>query len=1531
MVIAHLKTLFVIPKKFLKRLSSRKRKSRAMWRARLFLIESFLIALLALPSMNAAAELTCSMFGVPAANSPRELLDSFLTRYPALNFNVVSEAEESSYHCPSVVPASYLTFSCNYTYRLSHYYLWGSTEPIPDTFPSGTFGCTAQCNNNMVFKVEEEACGCGAGMRADKIAEVCYAPPAGINFGAPPIAPSAPPQPPVDAPNSMGPAMFEKSSGGGGGQDKCNSPIESTVADPINIAVGNLIEPETDFIGKTGGGLPLSIERTYNSLDLRVGIFGNNWSSNIDTRASLKMDGSSLAARLSSGQVITFNLVGGSWVSSSSVRTTLVENGSGRLLTTNDGSQYQFDSAGFLTSLTNATGEKQLYEYVAGQLVSVTDNYGNVMEITYNALGLVDTVEAFGQVIRYEYNTSSSNPAFKNLTRVIYPASNGVGVLSRQYKYENLDFPWALTGLINEDENRVATWGYDSKGLANYNNRAGLEEFTINYSRTFDALYPYTTVTNAKGHQWKYHLKAGGDALVRVIRVEGLGSANCPAASKYTSYDANDRPITVTDHNGNVTLRHFTGAGLVDQLTEGYRWAGTPTGNIGSLVETPAMRKQVVTTWDSTNTWPTQLIYSGKDLSGNWVSYQREDRVLDLRGRLKRKTITDLTNFVDPYPSNLRTQNWQYSYTYHDPMNTKIHTVVVQDPRENTVTTTFDNSGRKIRVDRPVSSSLTLTTNYGDFNAAGLPQLVTDANAIPTLLAYDARNRLRQVVRNAGAPGAQVTTFDYYESGNLKRVTLNDGSWLNYTYSDGVHLSRIDDNMGSYVILTPSTLDGRWTQRRVFDSSGLLQNTRNRVFDDLGRIVQILDAAGTTVKSTLMYGSGNNLESILVGYDFATQIIAGYDALRRLTELSTPDGSDSKYRYDEQGNLAEVIDARNLVTRYTYDGFGNLMKLQSADSGVTKFWYDAAGNNIKKLDARGVEALYSYDALNRRTEITYPASPAESVSYTYDYDGFSDYSKGYLSYINDADGYVVVGSYDPFGNVLSKIDWLSTVSAGSDYIYDGANRVTGVTYPSGRLVTYTRNDLGQITQVQLQDNTSAPLQMLVSNVTYKPFGPISGLSFGNGVDTEWLYDSDYRLGRITTTSVPRWDYTYHYDQAGNIDELTDQVGSNDRLYTYDKVNRLMLDNKPIFGSLGYIQYDYDRGGNRILWKQGTSSTLEFEQNYVETSNRQIEHGTTLLLYDDAGNLTNYGSRVFGYDSANRMSLSIVGSTSTSYRYNGLGQRTTKLATTSGNTVITHYDYDKDGKYLGQIQANPNGTFVQGDEYIWLDDMPIAQVHTVYGVNNAIASQQLTYIHADHLNTPRAMTNSGKKVVWKWESEAYGRNAPNTDPDLDGVVSRLDLRFPGQIADAETGFYYNMNRYYDPITGRYTQSDPIGLAGGLNLYAYVNGNPIRYADPTGQNPVAVAGGLLFTYTLYEGYQYCKGLSAKADQGQEKSRQREAAIDDMMAGRPYSPSDIEAAKDAEKEFIDSALDVINHLPPGTSATPFDSVRDRKREGF
>ena len=113
------------------------------------------------------------------------------------------------------------------------------------------------------------------------------------------------------------------------------------------------------------------------------------------------------------------------------------------------------------------------------------------------------------------------------------------------------------------------------------------------------------------------------------------------------------------------------------------------------------------------------------------------------------------------------------------------------------------------------------------------------------------------------------------------------------------------------------------------------------------------------------------------------------------------------------------------------------------------------------------------------------------------------------------------------------------------------------------------------------------------------------------------------------------------------------------------------------------------------------------------------------------------------------------------------------------------------------------------------------------------AQQLLYIHADHLNTPRLVTNGSGTPVWRWDQiEPFGDNLPNEDPDGNSILGHMPLRFPGQYFDKETNLAYNYFRDYDAGIGRYVQSDPIGLSGGLNTYAYARANPINLIDPSG---------------------------------------------------------------------------------------------------
>ncbi len=205
-------------------------------------------------------------------------------------------------------------------------------------------------------------------------------------------------------------------------------------------------------------------------------------------------------------------------------------------------------------------------------------------------------------------------------------------------------------------------------------------------------------------------------------------------------------------------------------------------------------------------------------------------------------------------------------------------------------------------------------------------------------------------------------------------------------------------------------------------------------------------------------------------------------------------------------------------------------------------------------------------------------------------------------------------------------------------------------------------------------------------------------------------------------------------------------------------------------------------------------------------------------YDAAGNTLSDGLRSYSYDTSNRLSQIVSGSVTETRHYNGLGQRVKRTVTQNGQSVSTHYVYDEAGQLLGEYSGD--GTLI--NEIVYLNDLPVL----------LLTPDSVHAIHADHLNTPRAIVNSAGTVLWKWDSAPYGDTPAHEDPDGNGVALKFNPRFPGQLYDQETGLHYNYFRDYDPVTGRYIESDPIGLEGGVNTYGYVQANPLSGKDPLG---------------------------------------------------------------------------------------------------
>lgn len=749
------------------------------------------------------------------------------------------------------------------------------------------------------------------------------------------------------------------------------------------------------------------------------------------------------------------------------------------------------------------------------------------------------------------------------------------------------------------------------------------------------------------------------------------------------------------------------------------------------------------------------------------------DYTYDTVGRMLTKTVTDTATSV------ARTT----TYTY----NTQGLLANVDGPRTDVgdVTTYgYTTSGDLNSITNALGQVTQITTR--DLN--GYPTTIIDPNGVTTTLTYDARQRLLTKTVN----GVETTSFTYDLAGELTKVTLPDSSFLQYAYDTAHRVTSVTDNLGNKLVYTLDKLGNRTTEQTK-DTGGTVRRTMSRVYDSLNNLQKTIGGQSqTTVYTNDNMGNPTTVTDPMT--NATTQV---FDALNRLQSVTDPASGVTTYNENALDQTTDVTDPRGLNTHYDYDAFGDLTEQDSPDTGATTYTYDLAGNRLTKTDAASITATYTYDALNRLTSISYPDT-SKNVTYTYD---AGTYGKGHLTGIADASG-TTSYTYDAYGNLIQKVAVEGGHTFTVGYSYDLANRLSSITYPDGMVVTYTRNSIGQITGVT--ENSSS----VASSITYKPFGPISGLTYGNGLVETRTYDQDYRLTGISIPAVQ--GLTFGYNANDDVTGITDSIRTaNTQTLGYDNLNRLTTATSGT-GGYGSQTYTYDADGNRtsLINSAGTSTyTLDTVSNQLQSISGAV---SITYAYNAMGALDSDGTNQNTYADTERLDTVTNISTSAtvaSYVYNGLGQRTGK--TTSAGTSL--FVYDEEGKLLGEYDGS--GNLVQ--EHIWLADRPIGVVN----------STTLYYVQTDQLGVPRIVTDSSHATVWVWNSDPFGNATPT------GSLT-YNLRLPGQYFDSETGHIYNYYRDYDLGTGRYIESDLVGIESDLNTYRYVLDNPVGLIDPYG---------------------------------------------------------------------------------------------------
>lgn len=498
----------------------------------------------------------------------------------------------------------------------------------------------------------------------------------------------------------------------------------------------------------------------------------------------------------------------------------------------------------------------------------------------------------------------------------------------------------------------------------------------------------------------------------------------------------------------------------------------------------------------------------------------------------------------------------------------------------------------------------------------------------------------------------------------------------------------------------------------------------------------------------------------------------------------------TKYSYDPGDHINQVTDPRGLVTTYAFDAFGKKWQQASADSGITSYSYDSYGRLFSMTRADGGQTAYAYDAINRRTSQT-----ASGLTHIFVWDSCTN-GIGRLCLVSDASGSTSY-TYSPEGWTTGRGFSISGTGYSLGYSYNANGQVTSVAYPDGNQVLYNYS-YGVISSVQVK--VGAVISNVATSVSYQPNDAgMTQWTSGNGLINTLSYDTDGRLTGVAASGVQGLGLTY--DAANRVTGIADGIDTDmSQYFGYDAMSRLVS----VQSNADNETFQYDGNGNRT-GQNNNGNAISF---VITPGSNQVTNRTAGLNinygYDLRGNLTTVsGVPYFSYDAFNRMS----GANGSTYYVNPEGQRLQKVS--SG--VTSYFAPDRTGPLMAEYQVS-NGW----SDYIWLNGRLVARVN----------QGQTLSIHDDQLGRPEVMADSTKAVVWRARNMAFDRTI------LVNNAVPLNIVFPGQYYDSESNLSYNGFRDYSPLLGRYVESDPTGLAAGINTYAYVSSNPINNIDLLG---------------------------------------------------------------------------------------------------
>ncbi|MFI6086071.1 RHS repeat-associated core domain-containing protein [Streptomyces sp. NPDC051217] len=781
--------------------------------------------------------------------------------------------------------------------------------------------------------------------------------------------------------------------------------------------------------------------------------------------------------------------------------------------------------------------------------------------------------------------------------------------------------------------------------------------------------------------------------------------------------------------------------------------------------------------------------------------------------------------------------------------------ITLEYDTQHRVTSATDNTGR--------------TTSY-TYNAGRLETVKDPVGGLTTYKYDGTSNRISEAI---DARGITYMQNEFYADGRVKKQTLTEGAEYSFVYTQtgaGKITSASVTQPGGSVRRVEFDTDGYGVKDTEAYGSSLARETQyhrgakhriDAVTDPYNRRTELMyDANGYVTRTTELAGTPQARPSGTAVYDgpydqptsvsdpLGNTTLLGYDEAGDLRTVTDPENRKTALTYAPDGQVKTVTDASDAVTEYTYR-HGDLVSVKDAEGRTGAQFLDAAGRPTVITDEAGSVTTLTYDALNQTRKVTDPLGQSTSL----DFD-----ENGNLKKLTDARLNSTTWAYDDADRMESVTDPLGAQAL---FGYDAAGRLTKATNRSGLAATAEYDLLGRAKNTKYGVNAAGVAESTATYV-YDVVDLPKTVTDTQAGDQSFGYDVYDRLKTVTgPTGTVGYDYdgadrrkemtaagtttVYGYDRSSILTSVTS--GGQEVRFGLDVVGRektatlpggitrtTTLDKTGVVSGIDYTRGSTDVGDltytrdTRGLQTGLTGSLASVALPAAETGavfgkdNRVTSLGGRSFTYDADGQLKSDGKRTYNWNARGQLSgvAPTGGGPAGLFGYDPLGTRSSKKLGDATQKYLTDGSnplVEQDGAGAAKATVATSGL----DQYLTRTEDGATQVYLT-----------------DALGTVVGLANADGTVATSYTYDPYGQ------PTTTGAASTNPYTFTGRESDG-TGLLYYRNRYYDPESGRFISQDPIGHAGGTNLYQYALSSPTTYTDPTGNSPMlagCVIGGL-----------------------------------------------------------------------------------------